>query len=108
MLTCHAAPSTSFAGRHIVRLFGAFVGAVVLTLVACGTASAQAVAGAQLSGIVRDTSGGAIPGAEVTATKTDTGAIRTVFTDANGVYALPNLPVGPYQLKVVLQGFNTY
>ena len=34
--------------------------------------------------------------------------IRTVFTGADGAYALPNLPVGPYQLKVVLQGFNTY
>ena len=34
--------------------------------------------------------------------------MRTVFTGADGAYALPNLPVGPYQLKVVLQGFNTY
>ena len=31
-----------------------------------------------------------------------------MFTGADGAYALPNLPVGPYQLKVVLQGFNTY
>jgi hypothetical protein len=31
-----------------------------------------------------------------------------VFTGADGSYALPNLPVGPYQLKVVLQGFKTY
>ena len=77
-------------------------------LVTNGTASAQAIAGSQLSGVVRDSSGGAIPGAEVTATKTDTGTIRTVFTGADGTYALPNLPVGPYQLKVVLQGFNTY
>ena len=43
-----------------------------------------------------------------TLTKTDTGAIRTVFSGADGAYALPNLPVGPYELKVVLQGFNTY
>ncbi len=34
--------------------------------------------------------------------------MRTVFTGADGAYALPNLPIGPYQLKVVLQGFNTY
>src|SRR5438876_2558014 len=38
----------------------------------------------------------------------DTGTTRTVFTSADGVYVLPNLSVGPYQLKVVLQGFNTY
>src|SRR5207244_3415323 len=67
-----------------------------------------AIAGSQLSGVVRDFSGGAIPGAEVTVTKTDTGATRTVISGADGTYSLPNLPVGPYQLKVVLQGFNTY
>src|SRR5262245_16473485 len=72
------------------------------------TASAQAVAGSQLSGVVRDSSNAPIPGAEVTVTKTDTGMTRTVFTSQDGAYAFPNLPVGPYQLKVVLQGFNTY
>ncbi len=91
-----------------MKLFRAVIGMVVLGLLTNGTASAQAIAGSQLSGVVRDSSGGAIPGAEVTATKTDTGAIRTAFTGADGSYALPNLPVGPYQLKVVLQGFNTY
>src|SRR5437870_853307 len=99
----------SFArGGTIVSLCRAFLGLVVLGLVTHGTASAQAVAGSQLSGVVRDGTGGAIPGAEVTVTRTDTGAIRTVFTGADGAYALPNLPVGPYRLKVVLQGFNTY
>ena len=91
-----------------MRLLRALVCSVALALVATGTAWAQAVAGSQLSGVVRDTSGGAIPGAEVTVTKTDTGMTRTVFTGTDGAYALPNLPVGPYELKVVLQGFNTY
>ena len=31
-----------------------------------------------------------------------------MFTGADGAYVFPNLPVGPYRLKVVLQGFNTY
>jgi Carboxypeptidase regulatory-like domain len=81
-----------------------------MLLCACGaaTASAQAVAGSQVSGIVLDSSGGALPGAEVTITKTDTGLMRTTFTGSDGTYGLPNLPVGPYQLKVVLQGFTTY
>jgi hypothetical protein len=81
---------------------------VLFVLATHNSASAQAVAGAQISGTVRDSSGGTIPGAEVTVTKTDTGATRTVFTSADGVYVLPNLAVGPYQLKVVLQGFNSY
>ena len=91
-----------------MRLLRVLVCSIALALAAAGAAWAQAVAGSQLSGVVRDTSGGAIPGAEVTVTKTDTGMTRTVFTAADGAYALPNLPVGPYELKVVLQGFNTY
>ena len=91
-----------------MRLLRATVSVVVLALLATGTARAQAVAGSQLSGVIRDSSSGTIPGAEVTVTKTDTGMVRTVFTGADGTYTFPNLPVGPYQLKVVLQGFNTY
>src|SRR6476659_3321568 len=94
-------------GTH-VRLVRASLIVVALVCATPGAAWAQAIAGSQLSGVVRDSTGGAIPGAEVTVTKTDTGMVRTVFTGADGAYALPNLPVGPYQLKVVLQGFNTY
>ena len=77
-------------------------------LIAAGTSWAQAVAGSQVSGVVKDSSGGVLPGVEVTITKTDTGTVRTVFTGADGAYVIPNLPVGPYKLKAVLQGFNTY
>ena len=91
-----------------MRLVRSVLVIVVLVLATHGDAWAQAIAGSQLSGVVHDSSGGAIPGVEVTATKTDTGQVRTVFTGADGAYALPNLPIGPYQLKVVLQGFNTY
>ena len=84
------------------------LGAGLVWLLAAGTGWAQAVAGSQVSGVVRDSSGGVLPGVEVTITKTDTGTVRTVTTAADGAYVFPNLPVGPYTLKVVLQGFNTY
>ena len=77
-------------------------------VLSAGTGWAQAIAGSQVSGVVKDATGGVLPGVEVTITKTDTGAVRTVFTGADGAYVFPNLPVGPYKLKVVLQGFNTY
>ncbi len=77
-------------------------------LLAAGAGSAQEVAGSQVSGVVRDSSGGVLPGVEVTLTKTDTGASRTVFTGADGTYVFPNLPIGPYRLRVSLQGFTTY
>ena len=91
-----------------MRLVRSVLVIVVLVLATHGDAWAQAIAGSQLSGVVRDSTGGTIPGAEVTVTKTDTGMVRTVFTGADGTYALPNLPIGPYQLKVILTGFNTY
>ena len=91
-----------------MNVFRTLVGVVLLVLVAACPVWAQEVAGSQLSGVVRDSSTAGVPGAEVTVTKTDTGLTRTVFTGAEGAYAIPNLPVGPYQLKVVLQGFNTY
>lgn len=85
-----------------------FIGAALVLVLASGTSWAQAVAGSQVSGVVKDSSGGVLPGVEVTITKTDTGTTRTVFTGADGAYVLPNLPVGPYKLKAILQGFNTY
>jgi hypothetical protein len=48
----------------------------------------------------------ALPGAEVNITDRHR-ALRTTFTGSGGLCAA-NLPVGPYQLKVVLQGFTTY
>jgi hypothetical protein len=44
----------------------------------------------------------------VTATQTDTGASRTTVTDETGAWVMPNLPLGPYRLEMVLQGFRTY
>src|SRR6188508_880838 len=86
----------------------AFLGAILLTVFTASTAWAQSVSSSQVSGVVRDSSGGALPGADVTITKIDTGAVRSVVTGVDGAYVFPNLPVGPYQLKVELQGFNTY
>ena len=53
-------------------------------------------------------SGAAVPGAEVKATQTDTSAVRTISTGADGVYTLPSLPVGPYKVEVSKTGFAAY
>src|SRR5579885_3633455 len=70
--------------------------------------SAQAVAVAEVGGVVSDATGAAIPGAVVKITETDKQLVRTTTTDAQGAYTLPNLPVGPYQLEVNASGFKTY
>src|SRR5437868_12484997 len=76
--------------KHSVR--GVLM-AVFVLLAADGIARAQATA--QLDGTVRDESGGVLPGVTVTVTQTDTGFIRSVVTETNGAYVLPNLPTGP-------------
>jgi hypothetical protein len=91
-----------------VRTWRTTLVAGLVWLAAAGLGHAQAVASAQVSGVVKDASGAILPGVEVTITKTDTGTTRTVFTGADGAYVMPNLPVGPYRLKVALQGFNTF
>src|SRR5687768_15443124 len=82
--------------------------AAAVLLFAAHAWSGQAGSTAQISGTVRDQSAAVLPGADVTVTQTDTGATRSVVTDADGNYALPNLPVGPYRLQVTLSGFRTY
>lgn len=79
-----------------------------MALATPAAAWAQAVGGAQITGFVRDSSGGTLPGVDVTVTQTATGVTRSTVTSADGAFAFPNLPVGPYQLKATLQGFSTY
>src|SRR5258705_11467037 len=61
-------------------------------LLAAGVVLAQGGSTAQISGTVKDESGGVLPGADVAATQTDTGATRTVVTDANGGGAVLDVP----------------
>src|SRR5258705_7556637 len=72
------------------------------------SAAAWAQATAAFNGRVSDESGAVLPGVTVTAMQIETGFSRSVATDGNGVYVLPNLPTGPYQLEMSLQGFRTY
>ena len=62
----------------------------------------------QITGTVHDPSGGTIPGATVRVTQTDTGFTRSMVTNAEGDYVLPNLPVGSYRFEVTKDGFSKY
>src|SRR5918992_1624814 len=81
---------------------------IALLILLVAPASVRAQATAQLNGRVTDESGAVLPGVTVTATQTDTGLTRSVVTDGEGAYLMPNLPTGPYRLEVALQGFRTY
>jgi hypothetical protein len=86
------------------RIWGVLVGMVLL--LAATNAWAQATA--QINGTVSDSSGAVLPGVTVVAIQTDTGFRRETVTDAEGAYALLNLPIGPYRLEASLQGFRSF
>jgi hypothetical protein len=90
------------------RVLRGLFGSVLLLLLTSSIASPQQGSTAQISGTVKDTQGGVIPGADVTATQIETGFKRTVVTDSTGAYTLTNLPIGPYKLDGTLPGFKSY
>lgn len=87
--------------RHRIAL-------MVLLILGLSCANAWAQGTAQISGTVKDQSGAVLPGVEVNATQTATGAKRNVVSDETGSYTLTNLPIGPYMLEASLPGFRTY
>src|SRR5579863_6660292 len=80
----------------------------LLSALVCISLYAQSQASSQIQGTVLDSSGSAVPGAEVKVTQTATGAVRTVNTGVDGAYVLSNLPIGPYRLEVSKPGFSNY
>jgi hypothetical protein len=62
----------------------------------------------QITGFVKDQSGGVIPGATVTATNTQTQQQRISVTDPTGYYVLPALPPGVYDVSIELDGFKKW
>jgi Carboxypeptidase regulatory-like domain/TonB dependent receptor len=62
---------------------------------------------AAMTGRVTDPTGAAVPGAKVTATDTQRGTQWPTVTNGDGIYNLPRLPVGNYNIKVENQGFQT-
>ena len=62
---------------------------------------------AQISGTVRDSSGGVVPGAAITIRNTGTGISRALQSDAQGRYVAPDLSIGSYEVQVGSAGFQT-
>jgi hypothetical protein len=79
---------------------------VVLALSFLPSAVDAQVAQAELRGAVADESGGALPGATITAMHIETGTARTTVTTATGAYVMPALPVGVYKIVAELTGFR--
>ena len=85
---------------------GSFVVVVVWSLV---FAPAAAWAQSSIAGVVRDSSGGVLPGVTVEAASPALiEKVRSVTTDGQGVYRIVDLRPGPYTVTFTLAGFNTF
>ncbi len=79
----------------------------VLALVLLSVGFMWAFAGGSLSGVLKDPTGAAIPGAKLTLVNS---GLKTQFrttSDNQGFYSFPALPVGKYELLIEAAGFQS-
>ena len=88
--------------RGVGGLAGLLLAAVVLVP---GAVVAQVLYGGVV-GTVTDSTGATIPGATVTIVNTETNLTRTAVTNESGSFSFTNVPAGPYDVKISLQGFR--
>ena len=89
-----------------VKLFLYALG--TLAILAPGPVAAQGGTTSTISGIVVDTGGGVIPGADVSVKHNGTNVTTTGVTNERGAFSFPGLNVGTYTVTVTLQGFKTF
>ena len=85
---------------------------ILLLVCACfltrGTSVFAQIGGANLRGVVTDSSGALIPGATVSLKNTGTATTRSATTGPSGEYTIPSLVPGDYTLRIQFQGFKEF
>jgi hypothetical protein len=90
------------------RPFRAVLVLFVLASLSAGVpAVAQEITG-NITGTVRDQSGGVLPGVTVTVTLVNRNLVKEFVTSETGVYTAPFLPIGTYDIAFTLEGFQSY
>jgi hypothetical protein len=60
-----------------------------------------------ITGVVRDGTQGAVPGARIRATNTASGVATTVVTNEDGAYRIHGMVAGSYDIEAAASGFDT-
>src|SRR6266568_2868688 len=72
-----------------------------------GHAAAQGVTTAAVTGVVRDSQGGVVPGATVVAVHVPSGTSYEGISQGDGRFYIPGMRVGgPYKMTAALSGFT--
>jgi hypothetical protein len=80
---------------------------LAVAILAIAALPLQAQFNASLTGTVQDSTGAVIPGAAVTLTNTATQQVRTLTTNASGVYTFSELAPGSYTVSATAANFST-
>jgi len=89
-----------------IKLFVLF-GFLLAAILAVTQISYGQLINATLVGSVQDATGGALAGATVTVRNPGTNQTRTDATDTDGLFRIPDLPPGTYEVKIEKTGFKT-
>jgi hypothetical protein len=85
-----------------------FVSVGILLVAACPYIARAQSTNASLSGVVKDSSGGVIPGAELVLTAQLTNTEQHFTTGKDGIYRFANLQAGSYTLSASAKGFERF
>jgi hypothetical protein len=91
--------------RTLRALITAFMVGTLAVGVAAASADAQVLSGSVVVE-VRDQSGAAVPGADVTITQTETNWTRNGATNETGTASFSTVPLGTFSVRVTLSGFS--
>src|SRR5438046_1740700 len=80
---------------------------IACCIVACVSPLLAQVAAGELTGVVSDPAGAAVPGATITVTNVATNRQRVIVSTRNGVYTAASLPPGDYRIDIELTGFKS-
>jgi hypothetical protein len=84
------------------------LGAVMYVILVASATLAQGTGGASIAGVVRDASGGVLPGVTVEAASPALiEKVKTTVTDEQGQYRIIELRPGPYTVTFTLPSFST-
>jgi hypothetical protein len=82
------------------------IAAIVIVSLSTNPAYGQATSG-NLAGVVKDSTGAAVPKASITATNESTGVTSTTTSNGAGEFLIQNLPASDYDLKAAAAGFTS-
>jgi len=94
--------------RTRVSLLLGAVALFAVLLLSSVPAFAQGGTTSTISGIVVDSGGGVIPGADVVVKHNATAVTQSKVTNSEGVFTFSNLNIGTYTVTVTLAGFKTF